>query len=177
MYAKEPENGEKLAKTNKLSTKLERFCQEYVVDNNGLQAAMRAGYAEKGAGVRASELLKRSKVELRIKELRGELRERAGVTADMVVAELAKIGFAEMGDYIEEGNQITDLKLLPAEKRAVIQSIKKTEYETEWGTRVTTQFTLHSKTTALEMLGKHLGIFSMDNSQRRPAIQINLASE
>ena len=59
-----------------LTDKQERFCQEYCVDMNATQAAIRAGYSEKGARVRGTELLAIRNITERVKELQGDLEER-----------------------------------------------------------------------------------------------------
>ena len=75
-----------------LNEKQERFCKEYVIDLNGKQAAIRAGYSEKTAEVQASQLLTILKVQERIKELQSGIGERLEITADMVVKELWALG-------------------------------------------------------------------------------------
>ncbi|NQT73564.1 MAG: terminase small subunit [Chloroflexi bacterium] len=53
-----------------LTDRQERFCQEYIIDNNATQAYIRAGYAVNGATVNASRLLAKDNVQERIQELR-----------------------------------------------------------------------------------------------------------
>jgi len=53
----------------KLTHKQEMFCKEYVIDFNGTNAAVRAGYSKKGAEVTASLTLRNIKVSEKIKEL------------------------------------------------------------------------------------------------------------
>jgi phage terminase small subunit len=67
---------------NKLTKKQEAFCREYVVDFNGTQAAIRAGYSEKTATVSASENLRKPNVQNFIKELQSDRKERLEITAD-----------------------------------------------------------------------------------------------
>lgn len=88
----------------KLSPKRERFCQQYVIDLNGKQAAIRAGYSEKSAEVTASRLLSDVKVQARILELSQEKQERAGVDAAWLLNRLAVEAEADLADlYTEEG--------------------------------------------------------------------------
>lgn len=71
-----------------LTPKQERFCEEYLIDMNATQAAIRAGYSSKGATVRGSELLANRKVMRYVNELRAKTQERVMVTVESLTAEL-----------------------------------------------------------------------------------------
>lgn len=74
-----------------MTAKMERFCQEYVIDYNGTEAAVRAGYSGKRAAAQASTLLKREDVMERVAELQKEQAKRLGLSADRVIMELWEI--------------------------------------------------------------------------------------
>lgn len=74
-----------------LNDRQELFCQEYLVDYNATQAAIRAGYAEESAGVQACRLLKNDKVLSRVRALQAEQTERLCVTRDYVIYEILSI--------------------------------------------------------------------------------------
>ena len=69
----------------KLTPKQDRFCQEYVVDCNATQAAIRAGYSKKTAGHKASALVVNNCIKQKIKELQKAQRKRLDYDADDVV--------------------------------------------------------------------------------------------
>lgn len=158
-----------------MTQKQERFCQEYIIDFNGARAAIAAGFSEKGAAVAGSRLLSDVNVQAEIQRLKQELQVSTKISAERVVTELAKIGFSNIQDFLEPGNNLIDLTSVDADKAAAIGSIKRVEVETEFGTRITTSFQLWDKVSALEKLGKHLGVFEADNNQKRPLIQVNIA--
>lgn len=79
-----------------LKEKRERFCQEYVIDRNGTQAAIRAGYAAKGAHVEASRLMKDVYVSRRIKELEREALEAAGYSPETMRAYIIRQALAHV---------------------------------------------------------------------------------
>lgn len=88
-----------------LSPKIERFCQEYVIDYNGKQAAIRTGYSVRSASEQASALLTKTNVKARLKELTDRYADRLGVTKERVVKEYMKIAFFDSRKlYDEEGN-------------------------------------------------------------------------
>ena len=68
--------------------KHERFCMEYVIDLNGTQAAIRAGYSEKTARVQASQLLTNPNILARVRELQQEQRERLVLNQDYVILQI-----------------------------------------------------------------------------------------
>jgi len=159
-----------------LNDKQERFCREYVIDLNGKQAAIRAGYSEVTAEVQASRLLSIVKVQERVKQLQDEIGKRLDLTADMVVMELAKIGFSNMSDYVNGDLTFKKLDDLTTDKTAAISSIEVSEFRGGKDSRATEKkikFRLHDKRAALVDLGKHLGIFEKDNSQKVPPITLN----
>ena len=153
----------------RLTAKQERFVEEYLLDLNASAAYQRAGYRARGnsAEASASKLLRNHKVAARIAELRAERSERTKVTADMVVAELARIGFSNMVRFASWGESGVRLKssdeLEEADAACVAQvQATKTTSQDRYGNTVETEnttFRLHDKPGALNSLGKHLGIF------------------
>ncbi len=70
---------------NKMTAKQERFVAEYLIDLNAKQAAIRAGYAEKGAAVEGSRLLATPKVATAVAAAQAARAERTEITQDFVV--------------------------------------------------------------------------------------------
>jgi phage terminase small subunit len=143
----------------KLTPKKERFVQEYLVDLNGTQAAIRTGYSKKTAQEQASRLLSNVMVSKAIAEGQAKLAKTVGVTAEKVIAEMARIGFANMQDYLDLSdpeNPTVDLSNLTPEQASVIAeaTVEKKGFERR------VKIKLHDKLNALVNLGKHLGLFS-----------------
>lgn len=162
-----------------LNPKQKRFCEEYVVDLNATQAAIRAGYSKKTAYSIGDRLLKDVEVKKCIRKLQKKLSEATQITAEKVILELWRIGSSNIQDMIVEDNAIKDLSKIDRAKAAAISSIKVTERHTETGSQTTTEFKLYDKPAALNMLGKHLGIFERDNEQKKSEVEatvINLGN-
>lgn len=104
--------------TQELTDRQARFCEEYLIDLNATQAAIRAGYSEKTANEQGARLLANVSVQEKIAELKGERAKRTEMTQDSVIQELAAVARAEI-----KGVRAVD------------------------------------KLKALELLGKHLGMF------------------
>jgi len=151
------------------NAKHERFCQEYVKDNNAKRSAITAGYSPKTAESMGSQLLRILKVAGRLEYLQAQLSEKSGVTALMVIEELAKVGFANLQDYISDGNEIVDLSGIKRDLAAAVESIQvdiRHDGGQSKGYTEKVKLKLHSKLSALTDLGKHLGIYNEDNKQK-----------
>jgi phage terminase small subunit len=104
-----------------------RFSEEYIIDFNGTQAAIRAGYSKNGAGQAAAKCLDNSEVQSLIAELVKKQSDRTGVEADKVVNELSKIAFSDVRSlFNEEGDPLT-AKELSDKISGAVSSIKITE--------------------------------------------------
>ena len=141
----------------KLTPKQEHFCEEYLIDLNATQAAIRAGYSEKTANRIASELLSKLDIQEKITELKAERSKRTEITQDRVVKELAAMAFAKATDYAQIADVggkvaiiLTPTAQLTKAQQAGIVGIKQTQAGIE---------VKLDKTKALELLGRHLGMF------------------
>ncbi len=141
-----------------LKPKQQRFVQEYLIDLNATAAARRAGYSESTAEVIGYENLRKPQIAAAISAAQQERAERTGVTADEVILELKRLGFSRMTDFSSWGPDGVRLKksedLTPGQAAAVSEV---TETVSESGGN--RKIKLHSKPAALELLGRHLGMF------------------
>lgn len=156
----------------KLTDKQERFCQEYLIDLNATQAAIRAGYSENTARDIGCENLAKPNIQARLSELNKERSEATGITQKRVLEEYAKIAFFDIREVFDVDGGLINVKQLDANNAGAIASIKSSE---EWGeddegnrTVIGTlkEVKVFDKIRALQDLGKHLGLFEKDNSQR-----------
>ena len=147
-----------MAKKGKLTEKQQRFVNEYLIDLNATQAAIRAGYSVKTADAIGCENLTKPNIQQAIAVAMAERSKRTGVNQDRVVLELAKIAFVKMTDIVDDHGRIkgtaTDDDL------ACIESIKYKESDNEFGGSVEREVKIGSKLKALELLGKHLGMWN-----------------
>jgi phage terminase small subunit len=148
-----------------LTLKQLRFVEEFVVDLNGKQAAIRAGYSPKTAEVQASRLLSNAKVDAAVKQAMQARSRRTGITADLVLIELAELAFSNVFDFIEvqrDGSVHLNLSRVTRDRAAAVLDVVVTapaEGSAEGEPKVkVTQITLADKLKALEMLARHLGM-------------------
>jgi phage terminase small subunit len=158
----------------KLTPKQEAFCKAYIETGNASEAYRRSynakNFSENALAVQASKTLKHPKVALRIAELQASHQKRHEVTVDRIVQEYAKIGFANMLDYVtvdSNGGAFVNLSKLNRDQAAAIQEITvehlpAKDAEDGSGGKIAvlkTRFKLADKKSALDSLGKHLGMF------------------
>jgi len=140
-----------------LSPKRERFCQEYIIDLNETQAAIRSGYSEKTAGQQGARLFKDVNIKARIDQLLAERAKRCEVRQDDVIAELKRLGFSDMRNLAEWNSvqvKLKDSSELSDSDAACVESVSQTVSKDGGSLSIK----LHSKTKSLELLARHLGI-------------------
>lgn len=147
-----------MAKKGKLTEKQQRFVDEYLIDLNATQAAIRAGYSVKTADAIGCENLTKPNIQQAIAEHMAERSRRTGVNQDRVVLELAKIAFVRMTDIVDSNGRIK--QDASADDLSCIESIKYKESDNEFGGSVEREVKIASKMKALELLGKHLGMWN-----------------
>ena len=137
-----------------LTAKQQRFCDEYLIDLNATQAAIRAGYSVKTANEQGSRLLAKLSIQEAIGKEMAERSKRTGINQDMVVIELAKLAFVNIADVVDLENATVKTSATD-EDLACIQSVK--IKPSEFGTE--REIKLYDKKASLELLGRHLGMF------------------
>lgn len=140
-----------------MTEKQKIFANEYLIDLNATRAykvAYPSVKKDETARVNGSRMLTNANVAAYIKKRMWERQKRTEVTQDRVIEELAAIAFAKATDYVKiiRGNVIlTDTKELSENQIKAIAGIKEGKNGVE--------LKLNNKEKALELLGRHLGMF------------------
>lgn len=149
-----------------LNPKQKRFVEEYLIDLNAMAAAARAGYSPKTSHTQGSRLLARPEVAEAIAKAQVKRGKRTEITQDRVLEELAKVGFASMGDYLRvtpDGDPAIDLSEMTSEQASVLCEATVEDFTEGRGENARdvrrVKIKLHDKLSALEKIGKHLGMF------------------
>lgn len=176
-----------------LTAKQKRFVNEYLIDLNATQAAIRAGYSLQRASEIGYQQLQKTTVQNEIDKRMKDREKRTEITQDKVLKEIAIIAFSKVSDYVkviekhaaitaETGDQIKlydadgnpvmvkDVELtltdqLSEEQQRALSGIKRGRNGIEVSTC--------DKVKALELVGRHLGMFT-DNVNHSGDLGLNI---
>lgn len=159
-------------KKGELTPKQKRFCEEYLIDHNQVQASIRAGYSKRSANIHATRVFWLPQVQAYIKPLMEKITQKTLLTAELVLEEMARIAFANIADYYKQDPKtkkwkIKDLNELTPKQQACISEYSPGEF-----------IKLHSKDSALDKLGKHFKLYTdidavVNNLVVMPTLQIS----
>lgn len=156
-----------------------RFCDEYLIDLNATRA-YKVAYPkckkDETANAASSRMLRNVKVQEYISEKQQEIEERTEVTQDMVVNELARIAFFNIKEIYNPNGTLKSINNIEENTLRAISSVKTlqkagamkisidmegqdNEVPIEHIQEQTIEFKTNDKVKALELLGKHLGMF------------------
>lgn len=156
-------------------SKRDVFVEEYLIDLNATQAAIRAGYSVKTANEQGARLLANVSVQTKIAKAMAERSKRTGINQDRVVLELARIAFVNPQNLIDT----KDASVRPdatEDDLACIQSVKVKAMDGEKGSSIEREVKLNDKMKALELLGKHLGMWN-DKIDVNVAVPVVISGE
>jgi phage terminase small subunit len=142
-----------------MTPKQQRFVKEYLIDLNATQAAIRSGYSKRTANEQGARLLANASVKAAIDRGMKKIAERCDITAEKVLREISLVAFANMKTFTKwgpSGVEIMDSGGLTKDQSAAIAEVSETVTKEGGSKRVK----LHDKLKALELLGKHLILFT-----------------
>ncbi|MDL2267163.1 terminase small subunit [Desulfovibrio sp. OttesenSCG-928-G15] len=142
-----------------LSKKQAVFVQEYLIDLNATQAAIRAGYSKKRADAIGHENLRKPEIAEAVRKAMEARNERTEISQDRVLEELACLAFGDLRDAVSWGPDGVVLKssdTLTPEQAAAISEVSETVTKDGGSTRIKR----HDKGKALELLMRHMGMLN-----------------
>lgn len=141
-----------------LTPKQKLFVDEYLIDLNATQAAIRAGYSPNNADKIGSELLGKTRVSDAISKAMAERSRRTGINQDRILMELAKIALVNPANVVDF-DEATILDSALPEDLAAVASVKVKRFPTKEGEGIEREIKFYDKTKALDLAGRHLGMF------------------
>lgn len=156
---------DKKSKPITLTEQQKLFCAYYVKDLNGPKAARAAKYSEKNAHSISCRLLSKVHIREEIERLMKRPLQKAAVTVDRVIKELARVGFADLSKAYEEDGSLKNIHEMDKSIVATISGIEVDEITAGKGSNKrslgkTKKVKMHDKVKALELLGRHLKMFT-----------------
>jgi len=153
-----------------ITDKMRQFVDEYLIDMNGTQAAIRAGYSEATAQEQSSQLLDRPDIRELVEQRQKDRIDRTQISQDLTVNELKAIALSDIADFVivKEGGVIEQRPFneLKKEQTRCVKKIRQTvrTAQSSDGTVIhqtaVLELELYDKVKSLELLGRHLGIFN-----------------
>lgn len=143
----------------KLNKKQQQFVDEYLIDLNATQAAIRAGYSVNSARDIGCENLTKPNIQEAIAKAMAERSKRTGINQDRIVLELARMGLVNPADVIDPNTG----EILPnatEDDLACIQSVKVKRTTKGESVIEEREVRFYDKKASLELLGKHLGMWN-----------------
>jgi phage terminase small subunit len=160
-----------MSKKRGLTPKALKFVQEYLIDLNATQAAIRSGYAPKRADATAYNLLRKTEIQAALNVARQELSAKSGITPEKVIQGFADLAFSDLADCYDENGNLKNIHDIPKPARMALAGVKvyeefagKGEERTKIGE--TKRVRLWDKHKGLESLAKHFGLYDADQSQK-----------
>lgn len=146
-----------------MTPKQRRFCEEYLIDLNAAQAAIRAGYSKKTARIVASKLLTKANIQEIINDLMRDRQQRTHITQDRVLQELGRIALFDIRKLYREDGALKSPHELGDDAAAVLSGIDVVEMvssESESVVMHTKKVKIFDKNVALTLAMRHLGILN-----------------
>lgn len=143
----------------KLTAKQRLFVDEYLIDLNATQAAIRAGYKRSEyTDTNAAKLLENTRIAEEIEKAMAERSKRTGINQDRVLQEIAKLAFVNAADVIDM-DTATVLPDAKPEDLACVKAVKVKRTAKGKSIIEEREVQFYDKKASLELLGRHLGMF------------------
>lgn len=158
-----------------LTAKQQRFVDEYMVDLNAKQAAIRAGYSARSAEQNGSRMLRNDKVAAEVAKRQAKVAEKLELTQEMVRDELRKLAFSNMLDYMRagpDGDPYLDFSQLTRDQAAALAEVTVEDFKDGRGEEARDvrriKFKLSDKRASLMDLAKLCGFVTEKHEHSGP---------
>lgn len=162
-----------------LTDKQKRFCEEYMIDLNATQSAIRAGYSEKTAHSIGFENLIKPEIQDYISELKQSKSEELNISQNMVLKELMKIAFGDVKNYFDDLGRLIDINELENQVSASIKSVTVQQEKITIAGETNIESSIkkiesYDKLKALDTINRMLGFYEKDNGQKKIDSQVTI---
>jgi len=140
----------------------EQFCLEYIIDLNGTQAAIRAGYAKKTANTTASKLLAKDNIAKRVDFLKNRRQVKCNIDAQWVLNRLNEIDSLDVIDILDDEGGFLPIREWPKSWRTSISALDIQKILGAKGEEALASVVMKikwpDKTRNLELIGRHISV-------------------
>lgn len=142
-----------------MTPKQARFVEEYLIDLNATQAAIRAGYSERTAAKQGTQLLAKTSIAAAIQEAKEKRSAATNITAETVMRELYRLATVDVAQAYDEQGNLKPIHEIPEDVRRAIAGVEVvTEKSEEGESSYTKKLKFWDKNRSLELLGKHVNV-------------------
>jgi len=160
----------------KLTLKQKRFVDEYMIDLNGTQAAIRAGYSPKTADVIAAENLVKPNISAYLSRRLKERSDRTEITQDRVLKEYARLAFIDPRKFYDDNGNLMSINKVDEDTAACLTGFEVvSSADGEGSFLITKKIRMSDKKGALDSIAKHLGMFNDKSSKEDAPQTINIS--
>jgi phage terminase small subunit len=164
-----------------MTPKQQRFVEEYLIDLNATQAAIRAGYSATDADVTGPRLLGNVGIAAAIAAAKKERSERTAINAEWLLTRLAEEAEADLSDLYDEAGALRPVKDWPVIwRKGLVGGIKAIEERDDAGNvvGVIREVKLSDRVKRLELIGKHIDVQAFrDQVNHSGAMNLTVSSE
>jgi len=147
-------------KARALTPKQKRFVEEYLIDLNATQAAIRAGYSDKRADAIGYENLRKPEIAQFLSERMLAREQRTEITQDRVLAEYAKLAFLDPRKFYDQSGNLIPIHKLDSDTAAALAGMDVSASKGADGDiEYTKKIKIADKKGALDSIARHLGMF------------------
>lgn len=158
-----------------LKEKQKLFIEEYMIDLNAKQAALRAGYSESCAPQRGFHNLRNPIIKAEIARRKQKASDLLEIKHEDVLNELKNWALSDITETLDLSPE--EIKKLPLNVRRLITSYKKKTSRKDGRTTTTVELHFVSKEKAIDMINKHIGFYEVDNKQKASQIDVTKLSD
>lgn len=141
-----------------LTEKQQRFVEEYLIDFNATQAAIRAGYSQKTAGAVGHENLRKPEIVSALNKAKQERCERTKIDADYVLKRLVEIDQMDIADILAEDGSLLPVTAWPKVWRTTLSGMEVQTLGSRADLNILKKVKWPDKVKNLELLGKHVTV-------------------
>lgn len=148
-----------------LTARQSRFVDEYLIDLNATQAAIRAGYSEKTAKSQGQRLLTNVDIESAIQQRMKDREQRTKIDADYVLQRLHAIDQLDIIDILDDAGNVRPVREWPKAWRQSITAADLQEMQTADVMTVVRKIKWPDKLKTLELIGKHVSVKAFEEEK------------
>ena len=154
-----------------MTPKQEAFINEYLIDKNATQAAIRAGYSVKTARQMGDENLSKPYIASEIESRLATLAEKAGLSAELVLASLARELRFDPADLYDEWGNIKPIHEIPEDARKCLVGMETAQVGSPEAPVMVQKVKWVNAANARDQAMKHLGLYEKDNAQKTDPVR------